>query len=110
MATLHLNAFLRNSQSCYFGTYEEIAHISQMGHNNETPKAPGTMHHRFAAPQSISNPTSDVDQPSRLQHLSIDLSMGIDHLVPFGGRLPAIGRSTGPHLDPSEIADCEYLN
>ncbi|KAN0116724.1 hypothetical protein V8E51_002701 [Hyaloscypha variabilis] len=94
-ATVLLDAFLWNSQSCFFGTYEQLGQISQMGHNYETPDAPKTINARFPTLQtSSSNMSDDVPSRPQLRHLMIDFCWGIDYLAPIGERLPLMKKLT----------------
>ena len=94
-ATVLLDAFLWNSESCLFVTYDQLRQISQMSHNCETPHAPKTINPRFPTLQIISRNTSDsIPSRPQLRHLKIHFVCGNDYLAPIGERLPAMKKLT----------------
>jgi len=98
LATLYINAFLSNSKSCSYYTYDECAIIIC----EPSDKVPaGLIHPRF---DELSTSSNDAAQKpslaletleSHVVDFFLDFSKGsVSHLNPFAGRLPAMKELT----------------
>ena len=98
LATLYINTFLQNSKSCYYFTYDESAILQCDPSDKLYAEA---SHPRFeelprGSTDAVQKPSPALDiSNSHVFDLFLDFSKGcVDHLEPFGGRLPPLKELT----------------